>query len=211
MPTVTELKEYIDIGFKGTPRDYTKYLSVLDSLSVAPSSHILEFGCSWGYGSWQLARAGYSVDAIEISGPRGEYASTQLGVSVLKDLENSEDSYDVFFSSHVLEHVPSLRKVIESAFKVLNPGGYFVAVTPNGSNAYRLANPKSWNSLWGDVHPIFLDDEFYQMEFGDSPYCLASVDGSAHFIKAWVEQNGGHQEVGDTSGEELLIIVKKGV
>lgn len=69
--------------------------------------------------------------------------------------------FDVFFSAHVLEHVPSVADVLTLAGNVLVNKGLFVAFTPNGSDVYRRLHKKSWNKLWGLVHPNFLDDQFY--------------------------------------------------
>jgi 2-polyprenyl-3-methyl-5-hydroxy-6-metoxy-1,4-benzoquinol methylase len=82
--------------------------------------------------------------------------------------------FDIFFSSHVLEHVPSVREAIDFGFRILKPGGIFVAVTPNGSAEFRKNHPSAWHKLWGLVHPNFLDDIFYRSIFADNPIFLSS-------------------------------------
>jgi len=44
-------------AFKGTEKDYAGYIEVLSALGLERGSKVLDFGCSWGYGSWQLAEA----------------------------------------------------------------------------------------------------------------------------------------------------------
>ena len=39
-------------AFKGTERDYASYIDVLTALGVEGGARVLDFGCSWGYGSW---------------------------------------------------------------------------------------------------------------------------------------------------------------
>ena len=56
-------------------------------------------------------------------------------------------------------------KIINLAWRCLQPGGIFVAFFPNGNAAYRRNAPKSWRNMWGDVHPNFLDDQFFKAHF----------------------------------------------
>ncbi len=66
-----------------------------------------------------------------------------LHQNVVSNFEDVSGKFDVFFSSHVLEHVPDLRKVFEYAASVLRRGGIFVAFTPNGSTTACCATPSN--------------------------------------------------------------------
>ena len=93
-PSKEELSELLRNEFVGSAKDYAKAqkLDILASVGVKPGAKILDYGCSWGYGSWQLINAGYEVVAYEI----GE-ARDQVGVN-LKQIEDIEDgSFDCFF------------------------------------------------------------------------------------------------------------------
>lgn len=74
----------------------------------------------------------------------------------------------------MLEHVPAPGVAIERGLALLRPGGLFVSVFPNGSQAYRRANPESWLKLWGEVHPNFIDNVFLARCLGGMPYLLGS-------------------------------------
>lgn len=41
-------------------------------------------------------------------------------------------SFDAIYSINLLEHVPSPLSVVTEAYRILEPGGLFLAVTPNG-------------------------------------------------------------------------------
>jgi len=207
MPEQQELEALLNSAFKGSEKDYTAYLSVLKALGCRTGNDaVLDFGCSWGYGSWQMMRAGYWVEAFEISTSRCAYARKQLGVNATDTLSSLRGPYDIFFSAHVLEHVPSVSEAIAFAWQVLRPGGLFVAFTPNGSLPAKEANPQAWHKLWGLVHPQILDDVFYSRAFLGSPHLLASRPYDLSAIMSWTGESIIKL---DMTGSELLVAVRK--
>ncbi len=48
----------------------------------------------------------------------------------LMDIQLPDSSFDVFFSAHVLEHVPSINRAIHQTARVLRPGGVLVSTYP---------------------------------------------------------------------------------
>lgn len=159
-PDPLTLKNYLDNNFQNTERDYSGYIKILQELNIEPGSKILDFGCSWGYGVYQFNMAGFNASGYEISKPRLTYGIENLGIQGVHQTEKIESDLDVFFSAHVLEHVPDLKFVFELANKLLKPGGYFIAITPNGSQAFRNNNEFNFHKLWGKVHPVLLTDDF---------------------------------------------------
>lgn len=176
-PSPERLEELKADGFSGQDNDYAYYISVLRALGVQPGATLFDFGCSWGYGSYQLAQAGFDVLSTEISQPRAAYAAQNLGVRLAPDLIQTAfkrpHSMDVFFSSHVLEHVPAPSSVIHAARMLVRPGGLFVSFFPNGSAANRASHP-NWSGLWGKVHPNFLDDAYLNHAVPDRPRLFAA-------------------------------------
>ena len=92
-PSDAALAELLKSGFAGSIRDYSAYVGILRAAGAAPGAapsdaaiakplRLFEFGCSWGYGSWQFAKPGFEVEAYEISEPRAKYAREKLGVKV---------------------------------------------------------------------------------------------------------------------------------
>lgn len=180
-PAPAELARLLSTRFSGTGKDYAPYIAILSALGVPPGARLLDFGCSWGYGSWQLREAGYEVTSFEISRPRCRYAREKLGVNAHDHLAALGDQpFDVFFSAHVLEHVPSVAATLAFAKSKLKKDGLFLAFTPNGSQPLRHAHPALWQNLWGHVHPNFLDDVFYRRALprallASSPYDYAAL------------------------------------
>src|SRR5271166_6603622 len=77
-PAPDELERLKRDRFSGTERDYSTYMGVLRAVGLAQGSSVFDFGCSWGYGSWQLSHAGYRVYSYELSRPRARYAAENL-------------------------------------------------------------------------------------------------------------------------------------
>ncbi len=175
-PEPERLHQWIDTSFSSTEKDYGHYLAILNALGVQPGARLFDYGCSWGYGSHQLARrGGYCVDAYEISAPRAAFAAEHLGVSVPDCASYEFGTYDVFFSAHVIEHVPSVSSFMEQGMRLLKPGGLFVAFTPNGSGVFRRHALRDWHLMWGLVHPQLIDEEFLLQQRPTGPLLIHSA------------------------------------
>jgi hypothetical protein len=197
-PAPDELTRMMDCRFAGTAKDYSTYISVLLAMGLGPGSSIFDFGCSWGYGSWQLSQAGYRVHAWELSVPRARYAAEKLQCQ-LSPPEKLPEKMDCFFSAHVVEHLTNPRLLWQIARDVLKPGGTIVTFLPNGDPSIEQINP-NFHKLWGQVHPLLLSPlalkrmgEFhgFSTRCFSSPYNLQEIAGSA---------------TGHPTGEELLVV-----
>lgn len=205
LPTDTQLAGLLRDGFAGHEKDYAAYLAVLAALGVPAGARVLDFGCSWGYGSHQLQKAGYAVDACEISRPRAAYAREKLGVNVQDITALPAGYYDVFFSAHVIEHVPSVREMLATGLDRLRPGGLFVAFTPNQSGARRVRDPAGWHRQWGFVHPQLLDETFLSRL--SQRFLLGTTSPhDADLLRGWP---GTTRVIAAMAGNELLLVIRK--
>ena len=195
LPGDEELVSLLAVSFKDTERDYSYYLELLDKMGISKAARILDYGCSWGYGTYQLQQAGFDTAGYEISKPRLQYAVEKLGVRPITDFSVVYDVFDVFFSAHVLEHVPDLKFVFDLADRVLKPGGYFVAVCPNGSEAFQKKSPLNFHKLWGKVHPILLTDKFVLENFREKLRIVGSFPLSN--MPEEMKENSCHIEIAD--------------
>ena len=181
-PALEDLRQQKIEKFNGTEQDYEGFIAFLEHHGIRPPARLLDFGCSWGYGSYQFSTAGFDTSSFEIAEDRRKYGMANLGVRHIDDMfevgpqHPLAGTFDCFFSAHVLEHVPSPSKVIELAWHCLKDGGAFVAFTPNGCDAFRKYNPRSWSNMWGEVHPNYLDDVFYEIHFANSRKLIAARD-----------------------------------
>jgi SAM-dependent methyltransferase len=206
LPSDAELSRLTANDFKESNKDYSDCLTLLQALRIDPGRRLLDFGCSWGYGTWQLQRAGYDVHGYEISKLRCSYARMKLAVNAVDSPEQLSPPYDCFFSAHVLEHVPNLGETFKQAWSWLRPGGIFMAFTPNGSETNRSVDPWHWHRRWGDVHPQLLDEHFCERQAWFGPRLLDSRPFDVSGVAAWDHQTATHLSL---TGDELLIVFKK--
>jgi 2-polyprenyl-3-methyl-5-hydroxy-6-metoxy-1,4-benzoquinol methylase len=178
LPSDERLLELMNSHFAGTEKDFSDYINVLRSLGVTPGKVMVDFGASWGYGSWQLREAGYTVYSHEIGKRRAEFAKQKLGCTLIEHFDEIAGSIDCFFSAHVIEHLPDPKYIWSVARKVLKPNGHVVLFMPNG-NPVRRSKP-GYHHLWGEVHPLLLTPEslrymasqagFSDTDYRSSPY-----------------------------------------
>ena len=212
-PNDDKLNELISNNFRNTEKDYSKIIEILNILDLKSNTNVsslFDYGCSWGYGSYQLKKI-FNVKSYEISAPRAKYARDKLGVNIINEseldsLKNNDNKLDFFFMSHVLEHVPNPSETLDLGLKLLKKGGYIVSFTPNGSMENKKINSK-WSQLWGMVHPNFIDEKFYEKFFKNNIYYIGSSKYNLKNIHNFTKNNQNY--IDDLSGSELMIIVKK--
>jgi 2-polyprenyl-3-methyl-5-hydroxy-6-metoxy-1,4-benzoquinol methylase len=207
MPSDQILSSLLAQGFRGSAKDFSRYVALIQALGFGSGARILDFGCSWGYGCWQLRNAGFNVVGFEVAVDRAAYAHEKLSVPVATRLAEIDDSFDVVFSAHVIEHVPAVQQTLEFCINKLRPGGIIVTITPNGSDAFRRRRSTQWKRLWGLKHPNFLDREFYQHFFAGRKYLLTSTISGLRSVSAW--RRGRSPLIGDLSGWELIAMCEK--
>ena len=205
-PADNELARLLQCNFRDSPKDYSVYISLVNAIRQADELRLFDFGCSWGYGSYQLRKAGFQVDSFDISQPRARYAHEKLGVTLIDPASASPGSYDIFFSSHVIEHVPSVSAMIATGMTLLKPGGLFVAFTPNASQPRRENTPDEWHQMWGSVHPQVLDLEFLETLALTTPLLVASSPYDLQQISGWPQSE---KKILDLSGSELFFAFRK--
>jgi 2-polyprenyl-3-methyl-5-hydroxy-6-metoxy-1,4-benzoquinol methylase len=206
-PSPEKLEALKQSRFKNSDKDYSQHLRLLSAIGCSTGDLLLDYGCSWGYGSWQFDQVGYKVTGFEISKPRCRFARSHLSVNSVDSVDAISGPFDIFFSAHVLEHVPCLSDTMAFARKVTKPGGWFIAVTPNGSEAAKAKNQASWTQLWGLVHPNLLDDRFYANVLRTDRYILATSPYDFQRIGEWA-RSAAPSVLLDLSGDELLVIAK---
>lgn len=203
-PTPEVLAHLKRTRFQGTPKDFAGRISLLHALGVEPGQRVLDFGASWGYGVWQLLQAGFDAVGFEISQPRARYAREMLVVNVVENLEEVNGPFDAVFACHLLEHVARPFEIFEWVPGVLRPGGLLVAITPNGSMECLKTDPARYHRGWGQVHPFYLDHQFYNTTFHSRPKLLASWPYDLRAIARWDHRSDCRL---DMSGWELLCSV----
>lgn len=103
-----------------------------------PITRVLVVGCGTGREAAVLSlRLKADVVGIDLGDefpfdPRAAKIVTLLRADATA-LEFADDSFDLVFSFHVLEHIPEYRKALQEMKRVLKPGGIYLIGVPNKS------------------------------------------------------------------------------
>jgi hypothetical protein len=158
----------------------------------------------------QAMTAGFEPIGYEVSKSRAEAGRRLLGARIVDDeetLRQLSGSIDIVYTSHVLEHVTSIRETMLLIHSLLRVGGLLFAFVPNcGGAAARLLGTR-WGPFTNEAHVLSLDATFFnrilpavgwtKVTFASSPYG-APTKGFE-----------GQQPPTTLDGEELLVIAEK--
>lgn len=209
LPSDSQLKKLRDTNFAGSPLDISNKVQVLRALREG--GRVLDYGSSWGYGTYQLRSYGFDAVGFDISKPRAEFGRAQLGLSIIdaeSDLENApSESFDIIFSNHVIEHLPNIAVEFSLMTRLLKRGGFVFHVLPNFLG--EKARSGYWIKWIGEDHPIAPAIPFFELAipraglappvFGSDPF-----DGSmAQALK------DGTPSALPTEGDELLVYANR--
>lgn len=198
-----KLKKSI-VSDKHNPKNATRIKHIITSLfHKIESISIVDYGASWGYLSWQLSDFGARVQSYEISAPRAHFGRN-LGIEIYTDTAKLTDNNDVFFSSHVIEHVPVVSEMLKKGKELIHSDGAIITICPNGSPDYRKNNPEAFHLCWGQVHPNYLNAQFFIHIYINHPLFITTSPFDLALLESWDKKS---HCIGNLSGEELLVIV----
>ncbi len=201
-PVDSDLKHLVSSKFIGSPKDFKEYIKVLKLAGLSKGDSILDFGCSWGYGSWQMREAGFNVYSYEISKHRALYARTKLGCKMIDEISDVTEKVNCFFSAHVIEHLNDPNIMWQAAIRVLTPKGMVVCFCPNGEpNQEKILGSKLYHQLWGVKHPLLITKRsLVEMSklYGFQAHVFSSPYKADQLLSL--------QESDQVTGSELLLI-----
>jgi SAM-dependent methyltransferase len=98
------------------------------------TGRILDIGCSAAFFLHLAQKRGWKGQGVEIAPWAANFSQKELGVDVyngmLQDAKFDDASFDVVFSSHVMEHIGQPLPLLQEMARVLRPGGAHVTVVP---------------------------------------------------------------------------------
>ncbi len=197
-------------NFRASEIDFSEKIAILKELVA--HGKVLDFGCSWGYSLYQFKMAGYDAIGFEISKPRAEFGRNYLDVTIIyeySDLDNIySSSFDIIFSSHVLEHLPTLKGVFERFSFLLKPKGILLLFVPNcgGENARRFG--ARWGPMICEKHPLALDRMFFETVLPKHGFFVKSFPETYNSkkIKPYMSSN---KILFDPLCDELIVYAEK--
>lgn len=166
-PTSNELGTFYSRGYKYdahtliAPEKRWRARQVLDLALERGARHVLDIGCMYGYLLDEArARAARVVTGIELSEGPAKVARAK-GHDVFCGTVESFVSergpevvgkYDLVVAQHVLEHISDLASFLDSAHRLLAPGGRLCLCVPNYEARGRRLFSEAWAWYQVPVH-----------------------------------------------------------
>jgi SAM-dependent methyltransferase len=100
------------------------------------SGDLLEIGAGTGWQAKALSEAGFTVEAIDLPAESAISGHARNRHWPIRDYDGvripfADDSFDIIYSSNVLEHVTELDALTDEMKRVLRPGGIALHLLPN--------------------------------------------------------------------------------
>jgi ubiquinone/menaquinone biosynthesis C-methylase UbiE len=125
-----------------TPEASARLLDAFVALSgLAPGARVADLGCGSGAFTHLLARRGYACVGLDISPKlvelgRRKYPDVEFIEGDVEHLPFPDASLDGILLSAIVHHLPDPSRCAAEVFRVLRPGGRFVAFDPNRMNPF---------------------------------------------------------------------------
>lgn len=124
------------------PTSNERLIDAVVRLSGLPKgARVVDLGCGSGVFTDVLQRRGYRCAGVDLSPKlieiaRGKYKDIEFSVGDIERLSFPGGSFDGVLLSGVLHHLPDPSRCAAEVFRILRPGGKFVAFDPNRRNPF---------------------------------------------------------------------------
>jgi 2-polyprenyl-3-methyl-5-hydroxy-6-metoxy-1,4-benzoquinol methylase len=121
--------------------------------TTIPTKRSIDIGCGRGYFPAILKRLGWDASGIEISPEAAEGARSNFGLEVFTGTveeyaaSSQAKTFSVVTAIDVIEHVPSPDAFVESAARLVEPGGRLIIDTPNAAAQNIVIKGTSWKGF----------------------------------------------------------------
>jgi ubiquinone/menaquinone biosynthesis C-methylase UbiE len=125
-----------------TPQASARLVEAFVKLSgLGAGARVADLGCGSGAFTHLLKQTGYDCVGLDLSANllalgRRKYPQLQLIAGDIEQLPFGDASLDGILLSGVVHHLPDPSRCAAEVFRVLRPGGHFVAFDPNRMNPF---------------------------------------------------------------------------
>jgi ubiquinone/menaquinone biosynthesis C-methylase UbiE len=125
-----------------TPDTNERLIDIFIKLSELPvGARVVDLGCGSGTFTNLLQRRGYRCSGVDLSQKliaiaRAKFSDIEFLEGDIENLPFADASFDGVLFSGVLHHFPDLSRCAAEVFRILRPGGRFVAFDPNRMNPF---------------------------------------------------------------------------
>lgn len=129
---------------------------------LIPGGKFLDVGCNLGFAVEAARQCGFEATGIELSKQAVEKAQEQFpgcrffATSSMEFAKRGE-TFDLIYSSEVIEHVPDPVAFVESLRALLKPGGALFLTTPDAGHFLKPRKLEEWKEVRPPAHIIWYD------------------------------------------------------
>jgi 2-polyprenyl-6-hydroxyphenyl methylase/3-demethylubiquinone-9 3-methyltransferase len=130
-------RRYIETRANESAQLHPSRRELIHQITATKSLKLLDIGAGLGQFQLLLNELGFETEGIEPSRLRRQYAQEKYSLQLSGELaespywqENYADYFDIITLWDVIEHVNFPRETLESAVKLLKPGGLILLDTP---------------------------------------------------------------------------------
>jgi len=149
----TDIYEFEDVDGTIYRQRRSVVLALAQKLALPPGAPILEIGCGSGLTSVQLAREGYTIQAVDsveamIKRTREHAEQASVGDRIITsirdvyDLGYPDNTFDLVLKIGVAPWLYSLDKAVREVARVLRPGGYLITTADNWWRLHGWLDPR---------------------------------------------------------------------
>ncbi len=125
-----------------TPATNERLINTFVRLSGLPSGmRVVDLGCGSGVFTNLLRKRGYRCTGVDLSPnmiaiAQAKFSDIEFHIGDIESLPFTDASFDGVLLSGVLHHFPDRSRCAAEVFRILRPGGKFVAFDPNRMNPF---------------------------------------------------------------------------
>ncbi len=158
-------RSYLE-DFRSIKRTGIRRISIIDRIrkrsgpAGTPQPRLLDVGCAYGPFLSAAFEAGYRPEGLDVAGPAVEYVQNKLGFKAyniaFEEFNPTENAYDVVSMWYVIEHFPSIERILRKANSLLKMGGLLALSTPNSTGIsgrkslkdFLKQSPRDHHTVW---------------------------------------------------------------
>lgn len=162
---------YIEKSLQSNPERLENQIAAVKQHTSIAGKRALDIGCGGGLFLSKLKAEGADVTGVELSDTRAYYAKTKHGFEVVKRTIEDEywkalhSSFDIVTLWDVIEHVNYPLATLQTAAKMLKPGGILLIDTPCRDAFYHRFGEFTYK-VSGGKFPTFLNTMYSAKPFG---------------------------------------------
>lgn len=152
--------------------------SYTDEITDYAGDKVLDIGCGNGYQLYSLRQRGCNVFGIEVN-QNSVSRCHKLGLDVfhgsLAEANFPDSFFDTIIFSQVLEHLPSPKKTLKEAYRILKPEGKVFIYMPNPEGYLAKIFGKYWHGWHIPFHFYMLKEEMMQKLAKESGFTVEKI------------------------------------